>query len=349
MSVIRGTSLRGYPEVVTELGGDPNALLTSAGIRPDDVGDFDAFFTYLSLIHAVESAARTTRTPDFGRRLAQRQGIEMFGPVGVAARTAESVAGAIDIFESYLGAYSPSNSVTVDPGDETSFLEFKILIPYPPACPQTIELALGVMLRVLRFLLGSDYAPTAVHIPHTPLAPQEEYRRYFACAPTLSSARVGITVLAEDLRRPLVHDEMAHGVVLDYLDTVVDRHRPTMSSSIRPLIRQLLPTGSAAVPLVAEQFRLHPKTLRRRLVAEGTTFNAVVDDVRREMAEHYLRDPDITLSHLARELGYAEQSVLSRSCQRWFGSSPGTLREEWGGGRRSRPGRKLSRDADYQP
>lgn len=102
-----------------------------------------------------------------------------------------------------------------------------------------------------------------------------------------------------------------------------------MASSIRELIRQLLPTGAATVPVIADQFRLHPKALRRRLAAEGTNFNAVVDDVRREVTERYLRDSDMTLTHLARQLGYAEQSVLSRSCQRWFGASQASLRAQW--------------------
>jgi AraC-like DNA-binding protein len=48
--------------------------------------------------------------------------------------------------------------------------------------------------------------------------------------------------------------------------------------------------------------------------------------VRRETAEHYLRDTDIGLLHLTRELGYAEQSVLSRSCRRWFGCGPSSYR-----------------------
>ena len=53
-----------------------------------------------------------------------------------------------------------------------------------------------------------------------------------------------------------------------------------------------------------------------------------LDDVRRELAERYLRDTRITLSHLARELGYAEQSVLTRSCRRWFGRGPAAYRKE---------------------
>nr|WP_134428989.1 AraC family transcriptional regulator [Mycobacterium ulcerans] len=331
MSVIRGTALTGYPALVSELGADPEALLARAGVKRSDVGRFDAFITYLALIHAVESAAAVTKTPDFGRRLAERQGIEILGPVGVAARTSKSVAEALDTFEHYLAAYSPAIAATMsrEPGGEASFLEFKILIAHPPAHPQTTELSLGVMLRVLRFLLGAGYAPTVVDLPHPALTPREDYLRYFACTPRFGRTGADSGCRARTCSAPLIRDELAHRVVLEYLDTVIDRQRPTMASSIRELIRQLLPTGAATVPVIADQFRLHPKALRRRLAAEGTNFNAVVDDVRREVTERYLRDSDMTLTHLARQLGYAEQSVLSRSCQRWFGASPASLRAQW--------------------
>jgi AraC-like DNA-binding protein len=67
---------------------------------------------------------------------------------------------------------------------------------------------------------------------------------------------------------------------------------------------------------------LHPKALQRRLGAEGTTFAAVLDGVRRETAVRYLRDTEMSLLHLSRQLGYAEQAVLTRACQRWFGATP---------------------------
>lgn len=336
MSVIRGTALSGYPELVTELGGHPEPLLARAGINPADIGRSDAFFTYLALIHAVESAAAATNTPDFGRRLGERQGIGILGPVGVAARTSKSVADAIHTFEQYLGAYSPAISATVtrEPDADASFLEFKVLIPHPPAHPQTTELSLGVVIRVLRFLLGAGYTPTSIDLPHPALTPQDDYVRYYGCTPRFGSSRAGFRLPTADFQRPLARDEVAHRVILDFLDTVIDRHRPTMESSIRELIRQLLPTGAATVPIIADQFRLHPKAFRRRLAAEGTNFNAVVDDVRRDLAERYLRDTDMPLSHLARQLGYAEQSVLSRSCQRWFDAGPAALRAQW---RQARP------------
>jgi AraC-like DNA-binding protein len=108
--------------------------------------------------------------------------------------------------------------------------------------------------------------------------------------------------------------------------TGISTHQSGLTQSVRTMIRQLLPTGTASLELIAAQFDLHPRALHRRLCAEKTTFGKLIDSVRREAAEHYLRDTDMSLSHLTRELGYAEQSVLSRSCRRWFGCGPSSYR-----------------------
>lgn len=329
ISVIRGTALSAYPDLVAELGGDPEQLLRAAGIRLADVGRFDAFMPYLGLIHAVESAATITDTPDFGRRLGRRHGIEILGPVGVAARTSGTVADAFKVSEHYMAAYSPAVSARILPSPEQglSFFDVSILIEHPPPHRQVTELALGVMLRVIRSLLGSAYHPMRVHLPHEPLSRRAEYVQYFGCPPRFAQPAAGFMLRTADLGRPLARDELAHRAVVQYLNTIIDRRDAGIRGPVRDLVRQLLPTGGMTLEVIAAQFRLHPKALQRRLAADGTTFAALVDGVRQEMARRYLRDTDITLTHLARELGYAEQSVLTRSCRRWFGSSPVALRD----------------------
>jgi AraC-like DNA-binding protein len=328
MSVVRGTSLSGYSRLVTELGGDPVELLAAAGIRPRDVGEHEVFLPYRSLIVAVEAAAAATSTPDFGRRLALRQGIEILGPVGVAARTAATVGDAFGIAETFLAAYSPAISAriiaTADAGQ--SFYAFEVLIERPPPHPQTTELSLGVSLGVIRFLLGAQYAPLSVHLPHEPLVGAADYLAYFGCRPCFSQPTAGFMFRTVDLARSLNQDALAHQAVVQYL-TGITRHESGMTQSVRTMVRQLLPTGTASLELIAAQFDLHPRALHRRLAAENTTFGQLIDGVRRETAEHYLRDTDIGLSHLTRELGYAEQSVLTRSCRRWFGCGPRSYRK----------------------
>ncbi|MGV9661426.1 AraC family transcriptional regulator [Nocardia niigatensis] len=329
MSVIRGTALSGYCPLVAELGADPAELLRGAGIRTEDVGNGETFLPFRRVVHAVEIAAARLGVPDFGRRLAQRQGIEILGPVGVAARTAGSVSDAFAVFDTYVAAYSPAIVTHIAPFDDDparSLFEFRILVDDLPPHPQVIELALGTVLRVLRFLLGAAYTPLAVRLPHDPLTTPDTYLQYFGATPYFAQRSAGFTIATADLARPLARDELAHQAVVRYLDMIVGGREPGVTGSVREIVRQLLPTGTVPLELIAGQFALHPKALQRRLVAEGTTYATLVDTVRRETAERYLRDTDISLTHLTRELGYTEQSALSRACRRWFGQGPAAHR-----------------------
>jgi AraC-like DNA-binding protein len=329
MSVVRGSALSNYQGLVAELGGDPAGLLRAAGIRDRDAGNHDAFIPYRAAIRAIESAAQTTGTPDFGRQLAQRQGIEILGPVGVAARTAATVADALGIFGTYMAAYSPVIAIRVAPlaDPQRSLLTIEFLLDSAPPHSQTTELSLGVSLRVFRLLMGADYVPLKVHLPHDPLTPTAAYVRYFGCTPEFAARTAGFTVRTADLGRPLHRDDVAHRAVVDYLNGITPRNAGIVES-VRSIVRQLLPTGAATLEVVANQFNLHPKTLQRRLAEEDTTFAALVDQVRKDAADRYLRGTGISLTHLARELGYAEQSVLTRSCKRWFGTGPAAYRSQ---------------------
>lgn len=322
MSVVRGTALSGYPELVTELGGDPGALLLAAGVPDGSVGAHDIFVPYRAVILAVESAATATGCPDFGRRLALRQDIGNFGPLGVAARTAATVGGGFSIVERFLSAYSPAISARIIPGARAgeSFYAFEVLIERSPPHPQTTELSLGVSLGIMRMMFDAPYAPLSVHLPHEALTPVRDYLAYFGCRPYFAQPVAGFTFRTVDLDRPLHRDDQAHQAMVRYLSGIT-AESPGIAGSVRAMARQLLPTGAVSLELIAGQLGLHPKTLHRRLAVEGTTFAALVDGVRRDAAHRYLRDTDISLAHLTRELGYAEQSVLSRSCQRWFGCS----------------------------
>ena len=67
---------------------------------------------------------------------------------------------------------------------------------------------------------------------------------------------------------------------------------------------------------------MHPRTLQRRLEREGETFDRIRDRIRREKAEYYLYKTNAPLAQVAGIIGYSEESIFTRSCQRWFGLSP---------------------------
>ena len=327
MSVVRGTSLSNYPALVNDLGADADALLTDVGIDPDSVGRFDVFIPLGRVVAALETAAQRTGAPDFGRRLARLQGVEILGPVGVAARNAATVNEALLVLERFLAAYSPAIRMRVNGLTEPDrvFIEYQVFDPGLPAHRQGDELTLGVILQLLRLLLGRDYAPVSAHLPHEALMPMTDYLKFFGCPTYFAELKTGFTIMGAHLQRPLARDQTTYDAVVGYLATISSSESSTVGS-VRPLVRQLLPGGVLSLNLVAQQLSLHPKTLQRQLSAEGGTFAGIVDEVRRGLAEQYLRDTQITLAHLARELGYAQPSVLTRSCHRWFGCGPAAYR-----------------------
>jgi AraC-like DNA-binding protein len=101
----------------------------------------------------------------------------------------------------------------------------------------------------------------------------------------------------------------------------------SLSERVRSDVAKLLLQGQCTNRFVAAALGLHPRTLQRRLRAEGKSFEAIKDSVRRDVALQYLRQRDVPLVRIAEILGYSETAVLSRSCHRWFAASPGKLRK----------------------
>ena len=105
-----------------------------------------------------------------------------------------------------------------------------------------------------------------------------------------------------------------------------------MSGQVRELVVMLLGSGSCTIDRVAQHLGIDRRTIHRRLVSEGQTFSAIVDTVRRELAERYMKDRNRSLVDVSSLLGFAAPSGFSRWYRRHFDSKPSEKRV-----RRQRP------------
>uniref|UniRef100_UPI002454AE20 helix-turn-helix domain-containing protein n=1 Tax=Nocardia abscessus TaxID=120957 RepID=UPI002454AE20 len=77
---------------------------------------------------------------------------------------------------------------------------------------------------------------------------------------------------------------------------------------------------------VAVGLYMSSRTLSRRLHEEGTSFRALLDEVRQTMSEVLLAHTDMTTEQVAARLGYAEAASFIRAFRRWQGCPPQTFR-----------------------
>ncbi len=94
----------------------------------------------------------------------------------------------------------------------------------------------------------------------------------------------------------------------------------------RQVLCRLLPQGEPKRDSVAQLLHLSQRTLQRRLQEEGTSYQQLLDDTRRELAEQYLGQPNLTLLEVAYLLGFADPSNFFRAFRRWFDMTPGEYR-----------------------
>jgi AraC-like DNA-binding protein len=77
---------------------------------------------------------------------------------------------------------------------------------------------------------------------------------------------------------------------------------------------------------LAQMLSMHRRTLNRRLKAEGTTFQRVLDEVRFDIARDLLSNSNAHLDDIAATLGYAAVTPFMRTFRRWSGTTPGQWR-----------------------
>ena len=95
-----------------------------------------------------------------------------------------------------------------------------------------------------------------------------------------------------------------------------------VSGRARAAIIRRLPDGEPRRTEIASMLEMSERTLQRRLEAEGTSFQHLLDDTRRELAQQYLGQFDMSLAEATYLLGFGDKSTLVRACKRWFGTSP---------------------------
>jgi len=328
-AMVRAQAVQGYRELVTELGGDPVRLLRAARIKGSVFDQPASLISFGAMITLLERSARDLECPDFGLRLAARQEIGILGPLSVAMRYSATVGEAVRLASRYLYVHNPAIgfSVREDPGDDEASFVFELLIKHSPHCAQMIEHGVGVTARIVRMLSADRSHLRQVWLPHPAIASRATYRRHLPAPIEFTAPGAALSIDRRDLDLRLgEHNEELRALAVDFLTVQFPVRQTSLLVHVRQVIERLLGTGACGYAEVADTLAMHPRTLQRRLRDEGTTFEDIKDDARRDLAERYLAHPEVPLAQVASLLDYSEQSALTRSCQRWFAMTPSAFR-----------------------
>jgi AraC-like DNA-binding protein len=109
----------------------------------------------------------------------------------------------------------------------------------------------------------------------------------------------------------------------------------TFAEQVECALPQFVLNGATSADDVARIFGIHQRTLRKRLHADGTHLQKLVDQTRFGLARQLLRDTELPVMEIAAALRYSDANVFSRAFRNWAGASPRQWRDRQGGSARA--------------
>ena len=320
--------VRGIAEMFAAEGLDVPDVFAAAGIDPAALEAPGARLETDKISRLWEIAVERSGNPAIA--LAQRDlpRPKSFDVVGYAMMSCANLRDALDRLVRYLRILSDTLTLTRSEDGSLYQLSFELRGERRPIPRQRLEYILVTLLNFCRWVGGRQIHPRAVAIPYPAPADPRPWQEAFGCAVSFGASTCSLVFALEDLARPLptsnarlaeLHDRFV-GQYLEQFDRARTCHR------VREVVVRRLPDGEPRRDQVARALCLSERTLQRRLEEEGASFGQLVDDTRRELAEQYLSQLQLSLAEAAYLLGFADQSSFFRACRRWFGVPPGEYR-----------------------
>jgi AraC-like DNA-binding protein len=320
---VRARTLDGFAPLVYELGGNAAQILARVGIAPDATARPLEWISFPAVLRAYELAAAETRCKTFGLRLGSVRQLGFLGPLQLIVSYSQNLRNGFEAFCRFVSAQNTGYQPFLDIGPEEATFQIVLSSQLRRWSTQWIEESLLTAVRLLRGCLGANYTPRHISLRHAPMSDQATYERYFGTE-VWTQARVdGVTIDRQDLEVVNARrDDEVLSVVTDYLRTDVLPARTNVNCLVKGVLRRSLGSRDVSIEAVAEEIGMHKRTLQRRLHETGTTFADLLDEVRAEVARHYVATGQLPLTRVALMLGFSDQSAFNHAFRRWFQRSP---------------------------
>ncbi len=322
----------GWRLLIKDLGVNAELVLRSAKLPGDLLVRHHASLSsseYFALWQAIEDQASQLPGPPVPLRIAQAMSVDWFDPVLFSALCSADLASALGRIGKYKRLICPMR-LEVDNTHRSTKLTMHWIEPHAKPPPVLIAFEIAFFIQLARMATRTHVIPMRVVSPIV-LEPSALYEAFLG-TPVNHGAYPCVVFSAEDARLPFLTTNPALWAFfepglrqrlsdLDAQAQVKDR--------LRSALLEALPAGDASMIKVGRKMGMSSRTLQRRLQDEGTTFQRTLDEVRTELARHYLMQSKMSGAEISFLLGFEDPNSFFRAFHRWTGTTPREVKPTW--------------------
>ncbi len=315
---------------VANQGVDTDELLDSIGINPEQPVDPSIMITDKDYYQFLEKIAKADEA---GHTLPLRAGNAMrcddYGAFGLAWKSASTLRGSLNRAERYSRVLTSVATYTVEVTEGGAYANLNREGERIPGLRLSNEATIASMFTIGQEVIEKPIKLLGVFFKHAAPRIISDHKKFFGCPVHFASDRDALLIAQESLAQPTRLGDPGLAKFFDtHLETELAKFKDdsTLDKRVKIQISHTLSEGLPTISDIAGNLAMSGRTLQRRLADQGHSFQTLVDDARRELAERLLASSNHSLSDIAFLTGFSEQSAFNRAFKRWSGQTPRSFR-----------------------
>ncbi|MBB6522619.1 AraC family transcriptional regulator [Pseudoteredinibacter isoporae] len=249
--------------------------------------------------------------------------------LGLAMLCSASVAEALGRVVQYQEILTNVVTQKIVHDDRHFCLYLKTKIPIELVGLEVVDFGFAGLLAVCRSIFPGEIKPSRVCLQRPEPTSTEAFEQFYGCTVQFGCEQHELEFPASVADRVLDYSDpqlaaRQDDLAQDYIQRIVQN---SFTLKTQDAIKELLPKGEPSQQSIAERLCLSPRQLQRQLQKEGSSFTALLRDVRMELAQQYLQQQYRPITEIALLLGFADHSNFTRAFKSWFDCTPTEFRE----------------------
>lgn len=305
--------------------------LHGMGVSAAELGSPETKISLAQILRCYQNAVKLSADPYFSYHAGQRYHLSTLGIYGLAILCCTDLRSAAQFVRDYrqLGPPDIAIDLHVTGSDAVWTIEPVTHRHLDPDLHRFIvELHWGILTSCHRDVLGASFRPRELRVTYAPIARARTPLEIFGC-PSLYHQKTNQYVFDASWldRHAELGDEATQRELLSICEQLLaEMHlHAGLPGRIRGVVLQDI-SHPVTIERVSRKLNMAPRSLRRRLAEQHTSFRRVLGELKAELAVKYLRETELTQDAIASLLGYADASSLRSSLRRWTGKRIGDYR-----------------------
>ncbi len=275
-----------------------------------------------AMVDVLELMSIACRRPSLAIELSSWVDIRAIGMLSILLDACPTISEALRIQSQYVHLESFALDSLVEEADGEVMVKHIMRVAGQFGHSQYAEGAMMVAIRMIRMTAGEMWSPLRIEFEHQAPDDLRIHRAQFRCPIAFGAEHNAFYLAADEMHKPLPRgNPKALAYLEKQLETLSHSLRGTIEAEVSTLIAQNLSSGNANLATVAKTMGLQPRALQRRLANDDLEFSEILNKVRRQVVENYVRsERHPELMRLAYRLGYSEASNASRFLRQQFGT-----------------------------